>query len=214
MFPHPAVAAAYYNAGLRFGSKLSLAEVDRRFRDRFRRHHVAEATSDDVERMRWESLVADVFDDVQRPGDLFQHLWEHFARPDSWRLFDDVESTWNELDRRGYVLGIASNFDSRLMEICRGLSPLERTRHVFCSSSIGFPKPRPEFFERIQQQLEIMPQEILLVGDDEENDVSAPRAAGWQTVHVSRDRPSPAKPAIGTLAKLLELLPASPASSS
>ena len=119
-------------------------------------------------------------------GAIFDDLWEHFARPGNWRLFDDAAPVWQALIAAGVTIGIASNFDDRLDGICKTLAPLSECRHVFVSSRVGWRKPRPEFFAAIAHELGFQPAEMLLVGDDLENDFRAARAAGWQAVLVDR----------------------------
>jgi putative hydrolase of the HAD superfamily len=95
---------------------------------------------------------------------------------------------WHELARRGYLLGIASNFDGRLRTICRGHSPLDECRHIFVSSEVGFPKPELPFYRAVEERLGLLPEQILLVGDDEAADVTGPIAVGWQALWLRRDQ--------------------------
>jgi putative hydrolase of the HAD superfamily len=127
-----------------------------------------------------------VFPLADDPGGLFAALWGHFADPRHWSLFPDVGPCWRNLEARGLVLGIASNFDTRLVVICQGLPPLDACRHVFVSSRLGFRKPGQGFFRAIETALALSPGEIVLVGDDLENDYLAAREAGWQPVFLNR----------------------------
>ncbi len=153
-------------------------EIDRRL------HSGRTSQAREVERSR--GIVDDVFGAAPQAGAIFDDLWEHFARPDHWRLFDDATATWNALAAAGVTLGIASNFDDRLDGICQALAPLAECRHVFVSSRVGWRKPRVEFFAAIAGELGLQPEEMLLVGDDLDNDYQAARAAGWQAVLVDR----------------------------
>ena len=60
---------------------------------------------------RWRAIVGDVLDDVADREGCFDYLYEHFARPDAWRLADGAEGLLQQLDERGLTLGLASNFD-------------------------------------------------------------------------------------------------------
>jgi len=67
--------------------------------------------------------------------------------------------------------------------------PLYRSsfKYVFSSSSdFGFPGKPPAFFKRVSELLGVSPQEILHVGDDEENDFANARRAGVKAVYVNR----------------------------
>jgi putative hydrolase of the HAD superfamily len=51
---------------------------------------------------------------------------------------------------------------------------------------IGFAKPHVRCFERLAQDLDVAPREILYVGDDPLLDVAAARAAGLRTAWMNR----------------------------
>src|SRR5690606_20565370 len=112
----------------------------------------------------------EVFDDLADTEPLFQLLWDHFARPESWRLFDDAEPAWREARRRGLTVGIASNFDNRLPQVVGGLPLLSHCRHVYHSAAIGYAKPDVRFFRAVERQLKLAPEQILLVGDHRQFD--------------------------------------------
>ncbi|HJT31620.1 MAG TPA: HAD-IA family hydrolase [Pirellulales bacterium] len=192
IFPDPPVAAAYAAAGARFGSKLTLDEIGRRFRTAFARQEAVDAekyghrTSEDRENTRWQAIVAEVFDDANDPPALFEALWEHFAEPRHWRLYADAAELWAMHAARAALTCIASNFDGRLTKICQGLPPLDRCRHVFVSSELGVRKPSPDFFRAIERRLNLRPSQLLLIGDDWHSDYLAAKAAGWQAKFIDR----------------------------
>lgn len=189
IYPNPPPAEVYHREGQKIGSSYSVDEVASRFRAAIQRHHQGGATSEELERERWRKIVYDVIDDVKDPyGSLINTLWDHFGSPPSWHLFDDVAPAWQELTSRGYLIGIASNFDGRLRSICRSHPPLDECRHIFASSEVGFPKPEPAFYRAVEEQLALRPEQILLIGDDQEADVIGPTAAGWQARWLRRDR--------------------------
>ena len=214
IYPDPPVADVYLAAGRRHGSRFDRAEIERRFRAAMRRraeqHLSAEPPPADHagERRMWREIVQEVFDDVPRAaaGELFEALWRHFARPENWRLYDDVASVWQTLESRGYRLGVASNFDDRLAAVCRGLPPLDACTNLFWSARIGYPKPRLEFFRHIERQLVLLPKELLLVGDDWASDVEGPRRAGWSAVHLDRSGQAKSPGNIRSLMELPKLL--------
>ncbi len=188
IYPDPPVAEVYHREGQKLGSSHSVNEIACRFRAAITRHPQADQTSEQQERERWRRIVYDVIDDVDDSQELLlSTLWQHFGIASSWRLYDDVAHAWQELTRRGYLLGIASNFDSRLRTICHGHSPLDECRDIFVSSEIGFPKPEPRFYRAVQEQLGLPPEQILLIGDDHAADVAGPLAAGWQAIWLRRD---------------------------
>ena len=210
--PEPAVAEAYWQAGRQFGSVLRQDEIAARFRTAFAthfgpRHDSPTSTSEADERRRWHRVVAEVFVDVPGSGgELFDTLWNHFAQSRNWVVFSDVVETWRELSERGVTIGIASNFDERLRAICRGLDPLSQCERLFHSSRIGFAKPRREFFRAIERELGLAPHQLLLVGDDGENDFAGARNAGWHALLLDRSGCGGGESSIAVLGELLPLL--------
>jgi putative hydrolase of the HAD superfamily len=200
--PDPPVADAYHAAGRRFGSRLDREVIRHRFAAALARHAAGGPTSEPNERIRWQRVVAEVFHDVPAAAsDLFAALWDHFASPAHWRVYDDVAEAWRALEARGYILGIASNFDDRLAGICAGSGPLARCKRFFLSSRVGFAKPDARFYAAVERELGLPAEKLLLVGDDPLSDVAAPRAAGWQALLIDRG----GEPREGAIAGLGEL---------
>jgi putative hydrolase of the HAD superfamily len=128
-------------------------------------------------------------DDVDNnQAELFERLWNHFARGESWTLYDDVLPVCQVLTQHRLMLGVASNFDDRLVSVCRHLLPPGLCENVYYSAQVGYPKPSPEFFEAVQQRCGLAGHEMLMVGDDVESDFHGARAAGWHALWLDRDR--------------------------
>lgn len=231
IYPDPPVAATYQQVGRQFGSSLDLDEIARRTRRAMRRWQagivnddphgrpktspplqadadlVRPPTSHQRERQRWQDVVAEVFDDVEKPrGALFEALWRHFAAAENWRVYRDVPEAWRQLGQFGVQVGIASNFDDRLLSVCGGLEPLAGCRHIFWSADIGYPKPSLQFFRRVERRLQLAAEEILIVGDDWVNDCLGGRAAGWRTVFLDRSGTAADADAIRSLLPVPNLL--------
>jgi putative hydrolase of the HAD superfamily len=192
IYPAPPVALAYGALARKHGSLLDDAEIDERFRKAFRRQEALDAepngflTDAARELRRWQTIVGEVFDDLPDTSAVFAELWQHFAQPKHWQLFDDVADAWQTLAVSGIRLGIASNFDGRLRQVCAGLAPLDGCDQIFISSELGGRKPSAEFFRRIENTTQLAAGEILLVGDDWSNDYLAAQSAGWQAVFLDR----------------------------
>ena len=211
IYADPPVADVYEGAGRRFGSRLDAQQIALHFRealaaepgpaDELHRPPTSEAN----ELARWRRVVAAVFTDVSPPAteDLFDLLWQHFSQPLSWRPFPDVEPALRQFQQHGLRLGIASNFDGRLVEIAAKMPELAACQQVFVSSQVGFSKPDPRFFAAIAAQLGVSLSQILLVGDDWLADVQGAHAAGWQAVWLNRSSAAETtKPAIESLLDL------------
>lgn len=186
--PHPPVAVAYRQAGLRHRIDLDVATIHARFAVAWRRQEQVDAdgdppfaTSREREEDRWRLIVRDVFDDSEAADRIFMDLWRHFARGESWR-----PTAWGgrmvaEARSAGMTLALASNFDERLFRVAREVEPLAQFSHVFASSDLGWRKPAVEFFREVENRLGLEPRQMLLVGDDPHLDLEAAARAGWAT---------------------------------
>jgi len=193
IYPDPPVAETYLSIARQFGSRITIAEI----RDRFTAAVQASyrgggATREENERQRWRQIVGAVIDVPHAIDAVFEQLWQHFAQPAHWQIYNDAAPVLSELRSRGLKIGLASNFDGRLKAIVAGHPPLAVCDTVFVSTDLGYSKPNLQFFRVIEQKLALAPAHIALVGDDEINDVQAATAAGWRAIHLDRHcrRPS------------------------
>jgi putative hydrolase of the HAD superfamily len=181
--PDPAPAVVYAEVGRRFGSRYTVEAIQGRFGSAFEREEAADRagnlrTSEERERRRWRNIVGSVLDDVTDAESCFQELYEHFARPQAWRLEPDAAALIQQLAGRGYCLGLASNYDRRLHAVAAGFPTLRLLPHVVISSEIGWRKPARQFFAVVCQTAAVPVNEILYVGDDPVNDYEGATAAG------------------------------------
>jgi len=185
LHPEPTPAEIYAIIGQRFGSQLARSEIKPRFAAAFALEEVADRerrlTTDEArERERWRRIVAQVLDDVRDVDGCFQELWNHFTRPESWRLAPEAPRIVSALRRRGLATAIASNFDRRLHAVLAG-HPLELDV-VVISSEVGWRKPSPAFFAAVCKSLDLSGEQILFVGDDRVNDYDGAQQAGLRAV--------------------------------
>lgn len=185
--PDPPAPVVYAEAGRRHGSRLSVPEVARRFRDAFRRQEELDRqtgwrTSEAREEARWCAIVGEVLDDAADPEACFRELFAHFSRPEGWRLGSAAGAVVTQLYQRGYRLGIASNYDERLRTVVAGLPSLAACQHLVISAEVGWRKPAAEFYAALCQRAGLTPGQVLLVGDDRCNDYDGARAAGLRAV--------------------------------
>jgi putative hydrolase of the HAD superfamily len=156
-------------------------------------------------RHEWYELVTHSFAGVSPISKtLFDAIYNRFAQPTVWRVFDDVHATLWSLKKRGLKLAIISNWDERLRPLLAELALMQYFPISIISSEIGAHKPDPAIFQAAADQLGISPDFILHVGDSAREDVEGGRAAGMRAVRIAR---SPALPAlkdhIGSLSELL-----------
>jgi len=210
LHPEPAAAEVYARIGRRFGSRLSVASIRTRFGEAFAGEEAIDVagrlrTSEERERQRWRTIVAQVLDDVSDGEVCFEALYEHFSRPESWRCEPDTETVLAALAERDYQLGLASNYDRRLRRVADGTPALRFFGHLTVSSEVGWRKPAAEFFAAIGQSFGLKSAEILYVGDDRVNDYDGALAAGmWAVLYDPLERePTAAR----RITRLIDLVP-------
>jgi putative hydrolase of the HAD superfamily len=161
------------------------------------------------ERLWWFDVVHNVFYRVgmfERFDEFFEHVYQVFADPASWKLYPEVVPTLKELRNRGLELGIVSNFDSRLFDVLRGLGIAEFFDTVTISSLAHAAKPSPKIFELALEQHAVEPAEAVHVGDSMRDDVEGATKAGLAAVLLVREGKQ-APPGVSTICALDELLP-------
>ncbi len=206
--PEPPAGLVYAEVGRRYGSRLTPAEVVRRFAAAFARQEALDLanvlrTSEERELRRWQQIVAEVLDDVSDPAACFADLYRHFGLPEAWRCEPEVAVVLETLQARGYRQGIASNYDHRLRPVVEGLAALRPLREVVISSEVGWRKPAPGFFAALMDRTGLAADGILLVGDDLVNDYEGARACGMPTILL--DPRGKHLDVVGRIASLSEL---------
>lgn len=206
--PYPSVGEVYAEVARRHGlASADPKELEALFHATWERRDglrsLARRSGQKKEKQWWRSLVREVFSQFGRMEDFeafFDELYDRFAQSGVWRLFDDALPLLQELKTRGKILGIVSNWDSRLFGLCEGLGLGPYLDFILASGVVGFAKPNPKIFQEALQRARALPQEALHVGDSLEDDVLGAEQAGIRAIFLDRkgNRSSPA-PTISTL---------------
>jgi putative hydrolase of the HAD superfamily len=101
-----------------------------------------------------------------------------FKLPMTYTLDPDAIPVLAELRRRGYKIGLVSNWDGSLAAKCdaAGLTPY--VDYIGDSTVFGQTKPAAAFFLHVLNQLNVPPAAAFHVGDYYDADVEGARAAG------------------------------------
>jgi putative hydrolase of the HAD superfamily len=140
-------------------------------------------------RVEWAGLVDATFFgliDAQPSRTFFAELFERFAQPAAWRIFEDVLPALNALCSRGFRLGVISNWDDRLRPLLRRLGLYDYFDPIVVSCEVGASKPARIAFLQAASQLGASPGAVLHVGDSLEMDVQGAQAAGFAAVWLDR----------------------------
>jgi len=146
-------------------------------------------TNFDYSRVGWAALVDKVFAGLlpEPPSHtFFAVLYERFAQPEAWRIFDDVWPALDSLAARGIRLGVISNWDERLRGLLARLRLAERFEVIVVSCEAGCAKPSVKIFERAVAAFGVPAESVLHVGDSPEMDVAGAQAAGMQAARIWR----------------------------
>lgn len=213
----PSVGHVYADEARTFGFTASPGVLDRHFHSAWAHHRPQEQhgtpfhTSEAHERAWWRDLVWDVFTAAGASANFlsnfdafFDVLYERFAAPHDWLVYDDVLPALESLVHAGLRLAVVSNWDSRLPRLLDGLGLSPWFELVLTSAEAGVSKPHPDIFRAALARLKLEPAEALHVGDSEEDDIAGAHAAGLPAVRI--DRKKATHGALKTLMALPEYL--------
>jgi putative hydrolase of the HAD superfamily len=183
--PWPSVGHVYAKVAARHGFPgLSPTLLNRRFARAWQ-----SLKNFNHRRSEWSELVDETFRGLAEPlpsQAFFPHLYDAFAKPSAWRIFDDVLPALQKLRAAGITLGVISNWDERLRPLLRRLGLAKFFHAVVVSCDVGHSKPSPLIFREAARALQLPPEAILHVGDSFAMDVRGARAAGFLALHLHR----------------------------
>jgi len=115
-----------------------------------------------------------------------------------YQPFPGVKATLSDLKKRGFRLGVLSNWDFKLKHALEDAELLSFFDFALSSAQAGVEKPAREFFERgfalaRRFKPDLSPKECFYIGDHYEKDVLGARRAGMTPlwlVRNERDLPS------------------------
>jgi putative hydrolase of the HAD superfamily len=143
---------------------------------------------------------------ADRPkADSFDELYERFAQPESWSIYEDVLPTIETLIDRGIDLGIISNWDERLRPLLKRLKIDGYFRVIIISQEIGFQKPSDVIFHEAVRKFTCPASCVLHVGDGEMEDMEGARRAGLQSALLRRNGKPRGDNTLTSLSELISL---------
>jgi putative hydrolase of the HAD superfamily len=181
----PSVGHVYAEVAARHGIKgLAAGALDHKFKAAWRA-----ATNFNYSRSAWAALVDATFRGLtdRLPSEtFFADLYARFAKPDVWRIYEEVIPTLDELAARGFKLGVISNWDERLRPLLGQLKLGAYFEAIIVSREFGSCKPLRGIFEHAVRKLGLPPGAVLHVGDSLAMDVRGARAAGLRALLLQR----------------------------
>ena len=218
LYPFPSVGIIYRDVAARYGCQAEAEHLEFLFRQAWLKRDGMTAlvshSSEKKEKDWWHSLVHEVFTQVGEVRDFeafFNELYEIFGRPEVWRLYPGTLEVLEALNKKGKKVGIVSNWDSRLFQLCKGLKLEDHVDFILASAVFGAAKPNMKIFQAALAKAGVKPHEAVHVGDSVEDDISGARAAGLEALlinrHPERDHhQQPALNGVGVIEELGDLL--------
>jgi putative hydrolase of the HAD superfamily len=101
-------------------------------------------------------------------------------------LYDEVEDVLNEL-KQNHRLVLVSNTDSiSVSNVLDKFNMRKYFHHIFLSCDKGKLKTDRDFFPLVMKELNIQPEDCLMVGDSIQSDIIAARQHGIKAILVDR----------------------------
>lgn len=205
--PYPSVGEIYSEVAAQYGFVADPKDLEELFHTAWEERDglasLSGLSTEKKEKEWWHALVWDVFSKrgrIENFESFFEELYDRFARAEAWRLFPDTLPALKALKKRQKILGIVSNWDSRLFGICEGLGLGPYLDFILPSAVVGAAKPNPKIFQEALRRARVLRQEALHVGDSLEDDVLGAQRAGIYVLFLDRKGTRPSStPTISTL---------------
>ncbi|OQA58143.1 MAG: (S)-2-haloacid dehalogenase 4A [Candidatus Omnitrophica bacterium ADurb.Bin277] len=193
---YPSVGHHYSLVAGKYGCRVPKEAVEASFRrvwrDRDRvgdlKNHLNDLNEKN-EKEFWRKVVTDVFlgfEGFSSFDDFFDELYDLFARPEVWRFYPESEEVLRALKEKGYILCLVSNWDSRLLNLCKGLGLDRYMDHYVVSAVFGAAKPDPRIFFEALRLSGVKAGEAVHVGDSLEDDVHGAARVGIKAIWLDR----------------------------
>jgi|ETNmetMinimDraft_2_1059921.scaffolds.fasta_scaffold04315_2 putative hydrolase of the HAD superfamily len=192
---HPSVGEVYAMHARSFGFRGSGDELDERFRRVWEESGGVESlgnqSNEAAERRFWHDIVFRVFEPyggLCNFENYFERVYTAFCGKDHWRIFDDVVDSciFDKLKQEGIVLGVISNWDSRLHTILESTGLAEHFDFILASAEVGSTKPDGKIFAEALKQSGVMPEDACHIGDDPYADVHGAETVGMDAILIDR----------------------------
>ncbi len=192
---HPSVGDVYANQARSFGFSGSADELNLHFRQAWKdlggMESLGQQKGLEIERKFWRDVVWRTFEAVGGLEDFdtcFEQIYEAFRDGKAWRLYEDVTESGlvKRLKENGIVLGVVSNWDSRLEEILDNVDIGHQFDFILASTVVGSAKPDPVIFQRALELSGVPADKALHIGDEPATDIKGAQAMGIDAVLVDR----------------------------
>jgi putative hydrolase of the HAD superfamily len=193
---HPSVGDVYATHARNFGFSGTPDELNEVFRSQWRKmggiESLGNKSGPEAEEKFWKDLVFEVFKPLgglNRFDEYFKLIFEVFRDGSNWKIHEDVieSQIFEKLKARGIILGIISNWDSRLNSTLENLKLADYFKFILSSAVVGSAKPDNKIFEEAIRLSGVKPNEACHIGDEVKTDIVGARNAGIHGILLDRD---------------------------
>lgn len=127
--------------------------------------------------------------DRKKVSEASTQLYEHFSKPSAYRVLQDGMQAVERVKGLGKEVGVITNSDLRIHSVLQGLGISDLCTFILTSEEAGASKPQPEIFQLAVERSQLdnlVPEQILHVGDDFLKDYQGATSLGWKAVLVDR----------------------------
>jgi putative hydrolase of the HAD superfamily len=152
-----------------------------------RRFPATEAYDQEMQIWREREFLRGVgVEDEARLAAYIARVAEIYRAPGTLRLYDDVLPALDRLQRAGMRLGIVSNWSWNLRRRLEQVGLQYRFDAVVASAYAGCQKPNPDIFRQALEQMGVVAERVVHIGDLYATDVVGARAAGIEPILLDR----------------------------
>ena len=121
-------------------------------------------------------------EDLEEKAVHYQRLWDEILNGESLVIRPNAREVLEELNRRGYKLAVATNWEQNPQELLESTGVLHLFQSVQYTMIYGFQKPSPYMPILNAHEMGVNPLNCALVGDSIRKDVKSARRAGMRAV--------------------------------
>ena len=193
---HPSVGDVYATHARDFGFSGTPDELNEGFRSQWKKMGGIESLGNksglEAEEKFWKDLVFEVFQPLgglNRFDEYFELIFEVFRDGSNWKIHEDVIESriFEKLKARGIILGVISNWDSRLTSTLDSLELTDHFKFILPSAVVGSAKPDKKIFAEAIRLSGVEPHEACHIGDEVKTDFDGARNAGIHAILLDRN---------------------------
>ena len=193
---HPSVGDVYARYARPFGYSGNAQTLNDGFRTQWKKmggiESLGHQSGAKAEREFWYKLVYEVFEPLgglDRFEEYFDIIFEVFREKANWQVFEDVTQSkiLETLQKQGVILGVISNWDSRLLSTLENIGLAQYFDFILSSAVIGSAKPDQKIFQEALRRSGVAPHETCHIGDEIRTDIEGANRAGIHSILIDRD---------------------------